>query len=82
VEIHAGAGSLVLDDFKTLELHGLPGASRRLARADKGHAAELAAFRDAIRGAASPLLGAEEAWRAGDLALRIDASLRPPANPA
>jgi predicted dehydrogenase/threonine dehydrogenase-like Zn-dependent dehydrogenase len=82
VEIHTGAGSLVLDDFKTLELHGLPGASRQLARADKGHAAELAAFRDAIRGAASPLLGADEAWRAGDLALRIDAALRPPATPA
>jgi predicted dehydrogenase/threonine dehydrogenase-like Zn-dependent dehydrogenase len=76
IEIHAGSGSLVLDDFRKLELHGLAGSPQQAPRADKGHAAEMRAFRDAIRGAPSPLAGALEAWRAADLALRIDESLR------
>jgi predicted dehydrogenase len=76
IEIHAGSGSLVLDDFRELELHGLAGSPQQAPRPDKGHAAEIRAFRDAIRGAASPLLGVAEAWRAADLALRIDESLR------
>ena len=71
IELHADGGSLRLEDFARLEAHGL-GTSQTLRRPDKGHRAEIAAFRDAIRGAASPLLGVEEAWRAADLALRID----------
>ena len=76
VEIHAGGATLVLDDFTSLEVYGAQRTSTRLKRADKGHRAELAAFRDAIRGAPSPLLGVQEAWRAADLALRIDAMVR------
>ena len=58
-------------------VHGLPGrsAAARAART-RATAPSSTAFRDAIRGAPSPLLGVEEAWRAADLALRIDESLR------
>jgi predicted dehydrogenase/threonine dehydrogenase-like Zn-dependent dehydrogenase len=76
VEIHVAGGSLVIDDFASLAVHGLPLRPVRRRQADKGHRAELRAFRDAVRGEASPLLGVEEAWRAADLALRIDESLR------
>jgi predicted dehydrogenase len=70
-EVHAGGGSLRLEEFTKLEAHGL-GTSQELRRADKGHAAEIAAFRDAIRGRPSPLLGVDAAYAAADLALRID----------
>jgi predicted dehydrogenase/threonine dehydrogenase-like Zn-dependent dehydrogenase len=76
VELHTGGGSLVLDDFARLDVHGLPARPVRLRSADKGHAAELQAFRDAIRGRPGALLGPNEAWHAADLALRIDEALR------
>jgi predicted dehydrogenase/threonine dehydrogenase-like Zn-dependent dehydrogenase len=76
VEIHTGGGTLVLEDFAELEAHGLPVAAARLKLPDKGHSAEIRAFRDAVRGLPGPLLGFEEAWRAADLALRIDESVR------
>jgi polar amino acid transport system substrate-binding protein len=72
IEIHAGGGSLRLDDFAQLAVHGLAAKPATLRRPDKGHRAEIAAFRDAIRGRSGPLLGVEEAYRAADLALRID----------
>jgi predicted dehydrogenase/threonine dehydrogenase-like Zn-dependent dehydrogenase len=76
IEVHAGGGSLRLEDFARLEAHGLGTSAGDARRPDKGHRAEIAAFRDAIRGKASPLLGVAEAHRAADLALRIDAALR------
>jgi predicted dehydrogenase len=75
IEAHAGGHSLELEDFRVLRGHGL-GQSETLGRPDKGHRAEIDAFRDAIRGRTSTLLGVEEAYAATDLALRIDASLR------
>ena len=75
IEIHAGGASLRLDDFATLGVHGFAAKPIAQGRSDKGHRAEIAAFRDAIRGHASPLLGVDEAYRAADLALRIDAAV-------
>jgi hypothetical protein len=71
IEVHAGGASLRLEDFAKLESFGL-GTASELRRPDKGHRTEIAAFRDAIRGQASPLLGVEAAYAATDLALRID----------
>lgn len=70
IEAHAGGGSLVLEDFARLTAHGL-GRSEELRRIDKGHRAEIDAFRDAIRGRPNALLGVEAAYAATDLALRI-----------
>ncbi len=71
IEVHAGGGSLRLDDFAKLVSHGL-GRDTELRRPDKGHAAEVAAFRDAIRGRPTPLLGVDAAFAAAELALAID----------
>jgi predicted dehydrogenase len=73
IEVHAGGASLRLEDFAKLESFGL-GQAAELRRPDKGHRAEIAAFRDAIRGRATPLLGLDAAWAAADLALAIDAA--------
>ncbi|MBV8715657.1 MAG: bi-domain-containing oxidoreductase [Chloroflexi bacterium] len=59
VEVFGGGRAAILDDFRTVRLHN-GGASKtiggRLARQDKGHAAELAAFIAAVRsGGPSPL---------------------------
>ena len=50
IEIYAGGGIGVLDDFLSLSLHRLPGKSRKLRIADKGHLALLDNFLSAIRG--------------------------------
>jgi predicted dehydrogenase len=59
LEVLGGGRAAVLDDFRNVRLHS-GGSSRtsggRLARQDKGHAAELAAFVHALQnGAPSPL---------------------------
>jgi predicted dehydrogenase/threonine dehydrogenase-like Zn-dependent dehydrogenase len=59
LEVLGGGRSAVLDDFRTVRVHASASARAsggRLARQDKGHAAELAAFVQAVRrGGASPL---------------------------
>lgn len=58
IEVFAGGRACVLEDFRQLWLHGETGRPkhRRLLRADKGHAAELAAFVEALRtGRAMPI---------------------------
>lgn len=76
IEIHAGRGSLVLDDFSRLSSYGLSAKDSELRRPDKGHRDEMRLFLEAIEGRKSVLLGVDEAWQAADLALRIDAALR------
>jgi predicted dehydrogenase len=56
----------VMDDYLTMSAHGMPKASIELKQRDKGHAAELAAFRDAaISGERFPIPWDElvETWR-------------------
>ena len=50
IEIFAGGGVGVIDDFRSLSLHRLPGKSRKLRVSDKGHFALLDHFLDAVRG--------------------------------
>jgi polar amino acid transport system substrate-binding protein len=71
IEVHAGGASLRLEDFAKLEAHGL-GRDTDLRRPDKGHRAEITAFRDAIRGRPTPLLGVDAAFAAAELAFAID----------
>src|SRR5919202_4003977 len=58
LEVLGGGRAAVLDDFRTLRVYAGGRATRagpRFAVQDKGHAAELAAFLDAVRrGKASP----------------------------
>jgi predicted dehydrogenase/NADPH:quinone reductase-like Zn-dependent oxidoreductase len=59
LEVMGGGRAGVLDDFRTVRLHAFGAAKTiggRLPRQDKGHAAELAAFVDAVRlGRSSPI---------------------------
>jgi predicted dehydrogenase/threonine dehydrogenase-like Zn-dependent dehydrogenase len=59
LEVFGGGQAAVLDDFRTVRLHRAGSARSsggRLARQDKGHAAELTAFVEAVRtGAPSPV---------------------------
>ena len=50
IEVYAGGGVGVIDDFLSLSLHGLPGKSRKLRVADKGYFALLDNFLSAVRG--------------------------------
>jgi predicted dehydrogenase/threonine dehydrogenase-like Zn-dependent dehydrogenase len=53
LEVLGGGRAAVLDDFRGVRVHSGGGARRAggpLARQDKGHAAELAAFIEAVRG--------------------------------
>ncbi len=49
IEVLAGGGVAVLDDFRSLTLSGWPGKSRKLRAQDKGHRALLAHFVDTVR---------------------------------
>ncbi len=57
VEVFAAGRVLVNDNFRTLRAYGWPGVrTLRLRRQDKGHAANVAAFLDAVRtGGAAPI---------------------------
>ena len=50
IEIYAGGGIGVIDDFRSLSLHRLPGTSRKLRIVDKGYLALLDNFLSAVRG--------------------------------
>jgi predicted dehydrogenase len=56
LEVLGGGRSAVLDDFRTLELQAGGGNTRSSGRQDKGHAAEMRAFLEAVRsGGPSPI---------------------------
>ena len=50
IEVYAGGGVGVIDDFLSLSLYRLPGKSRKLRVADKGYFALLDNFLSAVRG--------------------------------
>jgi predicted dehydrogenase len=74
IEVHSGGRSATLSDYRRLELRGR-GRSKTLrnSNADKGHAAQFRAFRDAIEGnpagGPSPLDTMEVTLRAFEAAL-------------
>jgi predicted dehydrogenase/threonine dehydrogenase-like Zn-dependent dehydrogenase len=61
VEAFGGDGVLQLDNFRTLRGYGWDGFKReRLWRQDKGHAAEIAAFIEAVRSGGPPPIPTDE----------------------
>ena len=60
LEVLAGGGVAVLDDFRSLTLSGLQGRSRKLRAQDKGHLGLLAHFVDAVSGEAALTITAED----------------------
>lgn len=64
IEVMAGGGLAIMDDFKSLVVSGMPGRSRRLRVADKGHRVLLRHFLDAVRGREPLRVSARDGLRA------------------
>jgi predicted dehydrogenase len=64
VEVFAGGATLVLDDFRTLEVHGLDRSGLRTRAIEKGQAEQLENFYRALRGEADLGVTAEDGRRA------------------
>jgi predicted dehydrogenase/threonine dehydrogenase-like Zn-dependent dehydrogenase len=64
IEVMAGGGLAILEDFKSLVVSGMPGRSRRLRVADKGHRALLRHFLNAVRGREPLRVSARDGLRA------------------
>jgi predicted dehydrogenase/threonine dehydrogenase-like Zn-dependent dehydrogenase len=64
VEIFAGGATLVLDDFRSLEVYGLRDGGTRTHRVEKGQKEQLANLVAALRGNEDLGVTAEDGWRA------------------
>lgn len=69
IEIFAGGGALLIDDWRGLEAHGMKAKTARPGREDKGQAALMGNFIDAIAGKATLRITAEDGLRATEIAL-------------
>jgi predicted dehydrogenase/threonine dehydrogenase-like Zn-dependent dehydrogenase len=76
IEIFGNGTALVLDDFRRLTVRGRRRIDTSLRRADKGHAAELLHFAQAIRGEAAPQIDARDGVRATLCCLELIHSAR------
>jgi hypothetical protein len=80
VEIFGGGQSIVIDDFATLGVHGVPGQKGERSRtADKGHYELLANFHAAVTGAGPLAVTAEDGYWATWCAEAAARDLRGPA---
>ncbi len=68
IEIFAGGGAIVIDDFTSVQFSGLPGQSVKKARQDKGQYGQLENFIQAIRGEAELSITAAHGVRATRIA--------------
>ena len=74
VEVFSGHATLVLDDFRQLEVHGLPADGTKTRAIQKGQKEQLANFYAALRGEADLGVTAEDGFRAtwcAEEALRV-----------
>jgi predicted dehydrogenase len=76
IEMFSGGGVTVLDDFLTLEVRDAPGAGSWKSRQDKGHAALLENFIQAVQGKALLRVTAEDGMEATRIALAALESAR------
>lgn len=76
IELHGGGSTVVVDDFKGIEIHGLPGKSAHSSRQDKGMFGLLENFICAIRGEAELSVTAEHGLRATRIAREALADAR------
>jgi len=69
IEIFGGGGAIVIDDFKSVAVHGMPGRDRRSRREDKGQRALLENFIHALQGKAALDVTAAHGLRATRIAV-------------
>lgn len=76
VDIFGGGGSICIDDFRSVQCHGVAGKSTRTGREDKGHLALLEKFVRAVRGEAKLAVTAAHGLRATRIAVMALAAAR------
>jgi len=76
IEVQAGGGMAVLDDFRALTVRGLPGGSTRSRAGEKGYRAQLANFGAALRGEGQLAVTAQDGLRATRIAERALEAIR------
>ena len=76
MEVFGEGTSMVLDDFRTLQIFGSRPETVNLNRADKGHAAEIAEIAKLIHGERSDVISSEEVFAATELTFRVDEAAR------
>ena len=76
LEVFKGGAALVLDDFKSLSVHGGPGGSLVLPRQDKGIDAQWSAVVAALRGSPSEAITRAEIEASMRATFRLDRAVR------
>ncbi|HEU4401132.1 MAG TPA: oxidoreductase, partial [Candidatus Polarisedimenticolia bacterium] len=76
LEIFKGGAALVLDDFRSLVVHGGPGGSLDLGRQDKGFGRQWEAIDRALRGESSDLITLQEIESATRATFALDRAVR------
>jgi predicted dehydrogenase len=76
MEVFGQGTSMVLDDFKELEVYGPQPETVALSRPDKGHSTEFAELAKFLRGHGSSIITSEEVFSATELTFRVDEAAR------
>ena len=76
MEVFGQGTSMVLDDFKELEVYGPQPETVTLSRPDKGHSTEFAELAKFLRGDGSSIVTSEEVFSATELTFRVDEAAR------
>ena len=76
MEVFGQGTSMVLDDFKELQVYGPQPETVVLGRPDKGHSTEFAELAKFLRGADSSIITSEEVFSATELTFRVDEAAR------
>ena len=74
-EVYADGATFVLDDYRSLRVHGRRDAGIPRGKQDKGHLAELEAFHDQITGRRPVVMGTEELLAAARISLVVDSQV-------
>jgi predicted dehydrogenase/threonine dehydrogenase-like Zn-dependent dehydrogenase len=76
MEVFGQGTSMVLDDYKRLDIYGEKPETVRLRHSDKGHAGEFAELAKMMHGKESSLITSEEVFSATELTFRVDEAAR------
>jgi len=72
IEIFADGSSMVIDDFKNMELHGFRERSTRLKKQDKGHYQQRKELTRFLKGQKSNIISFEECVKAMKITLEVE----------
>ena len=76
IEIFASGSSMVVDDFKDMDLYGFGERSIRLRKQDKGHYQQLVEISRFLRGEKAKIISFEESVKAMRMAFKAEKSMK------